>query len=259
VLEHKPGASAVVGSEVLAKSPADGYTLMMGYTAHSTNMLFNPTLPYDTVRDFTPVVYVCNIPTLLVVHPSNPANTVQELVATMKKGGQYSFASGGVGATAHLYGELLKQVAHVDLLHVPYKGNAPALNDLLGGHVTLMFDITSTALPQVKAGQLKALATTAGKRLAAAPQIPTMVESGFPGFNAVAWYMLLAPGNLPPDILSRLNAEANHALRDERVRGALTAQGFEVVGGTPQEADEFLRSEMQRWAAVVAASGLKSN
>jgi len=207
VTEYKPGASAVVGSDALAKSPPDGYTIMMGYTAHSTNPLFNPSLPYDTLRDFTPVIYVCYVPAVLMVHPSTPANTVKELVDMMKKTpGNYTYASGGAGATAHLCGELLKHLTGIDIQHVPYKGNAPALNDLLGGHVTMMFDIASTALPQVKAGALKGLAVTSAKRSPDAPDLPTMIEAGFPGFEVVAWYMLLAPANLPKDVLARLNA-----------------------------------------------------
>jgi tripartite-type tricarboxylate transporter receptor subunit TctC len=259
VTEYKPGASAVVGSDALAKSPPDGYTIMMGYTAHSTNPLFNPSLPYDTLRDFTPVIYVCYVPAVLMVHPSTPANTVKELVAMIKtKPGDYSYASGGAGATAHLCGELLKHLTGIDIQHVPYKGNAPALNDLLGGHVTMMFDIASTALPQVKAGALKGLAVTSAKRSPDAPDLPTMIEAGFPGFEVVAWYMLLAPANLPNDVLARLNSEADKALRTPAVRNTLAGLGFEIAGGTPQQADAFLRSEMKKWAEVVAATGIKA-
>jgi tripartite-type tricarboxylate transporter receptor subunit TctC len=259
VSEYRPGASAVVGSEALAKSPPDGYTVMMGYTAHSTNPLFNAHVPYDTLKDFTTVMYVCYIPTVLMVHPSLPVNSVPELVAYMKSNpGKYTYASGGVGATAHLCGELLKQVSGVDIQHVPYKGNAPALNDLLGGHVTLMFDIVSTGLPQVKAGNLKALAVTSAKRSKDAPEIPTMLEQGFKDFDVVGWYMLLAPAHLPKDILARLNSEANKALKTPAVHDKLSALGFETVGGSPEQADAFLRSEMTKWADVVAKAGLKA-
>ena len=259
VTEYKPGASAVVGSDALAKSPPDGYTIMMGYTAHSTNPLFNASMPYDTLRDFTPVIYVCYVPAVLMVHPSTPANTVKELVDMMKKTpGNYTYASGGAGATAHLSGELLKHLTGVDLQHVPYKGNAPALNDLLGGHVTMMFDIASTALPQVKAGKLKGLAVTSARRSPDAPTLPTMIEAGFPGFEVVAWYMLLAPANLPKDVLARLNREADKALQMAGVRNTLAGLGFEIAGGTPEQADAFLRSEMKKWAEVVAATGIKA-
>jgi tripartite-type tricarboxylate transporter receptor subunit TctC len=259
VTEYRPGASAVVGSDALAKSPPDGYTIMMGYTAHSTNPLFNASLPYDTLRDFTPIIYVCYVPAVLMVHPSTSANTVRELVDMMRKTpGNYTYASGGAGATAHLCGELLKHLTSVDMQHVPYKGNAPALNDLLGGHVTMMFDIASTALPQVKAGKLKALAVTSAQRTPEAPDLPTMIEAGFPGFEVVAWYMLLAPASLPQEILARLNREADKALRTDGVRNTLAGLGFEIAGGTPQQADAFLRSEMKKWAEVVAATGIKA-
>jgi tripartite-type tricarboxylate transporter receptor subunit TctC len=259
VTEYRPGASAVVGSDALAKSPPDGYTIMMGYTAHSTNPLFNASLPYDTLRDFTPIIYVCYVPAVLMIHPSTPADTVRELVDMMRKTpGNYTYASGGAGATAHLCGELLKHLTGVDMQHVPYKGNAPALNDLLGGHVTMMFDIASTALPQVKAGKLKALAVTSAQRTPEAPDLPTMIEAGFPGFEVVAWYMLLAPASLPKEILARLNREADKALRTDGVRNTLAGLGIEIAGGTPQQADAFLRSEMKKWAEVVAATGIKA-
>jgi tripartite-type tricarboxylate transporter receptor subunit TctC len=259
VPEYKPGAGSIVGSDALAKSPPDGYTIMMGYTAHSTNLLFTASMPYDTLRDFTPVIYVCYVPAVLMVHPSTPVNSVKELVEMMKaKSGNYTYASGGAGATAHLSGALLQHITGVDLQHVPYKGNAPALNDLLGGHVTMMFDIASTALPQVKAGKLKGLAVTSAKRSPDAPELPTMIEAGFPGFDVVAWYMLLAPANLPKDVLARLNSEANKALQTPAVRKTLAGLGFEIAGGTPEQADAFLRSEMKKWAEVVAATGIKA-
>jgi tripartite-type tricarboxylate transporter receptor subunit TctC len=194
-----------------------------------------------------------------MVHPSTPVNSVKELVEMMKaKSGNYTYASGGAGATAHLSGALLQHITGVDLQHVPYKGNAPALNDLLGGHVTMMFDIASTALPQVKAGKLKGLAVTSAKRSPDAPELPTMIEAGFPGFDVVAWYMLLAPANLPKDVLARLNSEANKALQTPAVRKTLAGLGFEIAGGTPEQADAFLRSEMKKWAEVVAATGIKA-
>jgi tripartite-type tricarboxylate transporter receptor subunit TctC len=199
------------------------------------------------------------VPAVLMVHPSTPANSVKELVAMMKaKPGNYTYASGGAGATAHLSGALLQHLTGIDLQHVPYKGNAPALNDLLGGHVTMMFDIASTALPQVKAGALKGLAVTSAQRSPDAPDLPTMIEAGFPGFEVVAWYMLLAPANLPKDVLTRLNGEADKALRTPAVRKTLAGLNFEIAGGTPQQADAFLRSEMKKWAEVVAATGIKA-
>ncbi len=259
VPEYRPGASAVVGTEFLAKSPPDGYTVAMAYTSHATNPLFNASMPFDTLKDFTPVIYVCYTPTVLVVHPSLPVNSVQDLVKLIKgTPGKYTYASGGVGAGAHLAGELFKQTAELDIQHVPYKGNAPAVADMLGGHNTLMFDIPTTTVPLVQAGKLKALAVTDRKRIPELPNIPTMIEEGFPGFEVVAWYMLLAPAHLPKDILDRLNSEANKALQVPAVRDKLATLGFGIVGGTPQDADAFVRSEMKKWAAVIEKAGLKA-
>lgn len=259
VSEYKPGASAVIGTEYLARSQPDGYTIMMAYTAHATNPLFNAHLPFDTTKDFTPIVFVCYAPTILVVHPSLPVRNVKELIALIKENpGKYTYASGGVGAGAHLSGELFKQTAGLDLQHVPYKGNAPAINDMVGGHATVMFDIPTTTVPLVKAGSLRALAVADKKRLAELPDVPTMAEEGFPGFEVSGWYMLMAPANLPADILTRLNTEANAALKTAEVRDKLTVLGFNIVGGTPQEADAYVRSELKRWTAVVEKSGLKA-
>jgi tripartite-type tricarboxylate transporter receptor subunit TctC len=259
VSDYRPGASAVIGSETLAKSPPDGYTVMMAYTAHATNPLFNANMPYDTLKDFTPIIYVCYTPTVLVVHPSLPVNSVAELVRLIReKPGNYSYASGGVGAGAHLAGELFKQTADLNIQHVPYKGNAPAVSDMLGGHNTMMFDIPTTTMPLVKSGQLKALAVTDRKRIAELPDVPTMIEQGFPGFEVVAWYMLLGPAHMPDDVLARLNGEANKALKTAVVREKLAALGFGIVGGTPQDADAFVRAETKRWATVIEKSGMKA-
>lgn len=259
VNEYRPGASAVVGSEALTKSAPDGYTLMMAYTAHATNPLFNAKMPYDTLKDFTPVVYACYTPTVLVVHPSLPVNNVKDLVKLIKEvPGKYTYASGGVGAGAHLAGELFKQTAQLDIQHVPYKGNAPAINDMLGGHNTLMFDIPTTTVPLVQAGKLKALAVTNKTRIAELPNVPTMIEQGFPEFEVVAWYMLLGPASLPKDVLDRLNMEANTALKSPAVREKLAALGFTVAGGSPEDADKFVHSEMKKWAAVIERSGMKA-
>src|SRR5262245_26293880 len=256
VNEYRPGASAVVGTEALAKSPPDGYTVMTAYTAHATNPLFRAKMPYDTLNDFTPIVFICYTPTVLIVHPSLPVSNVNDLVKLIKATpDKYTYASGGVGAGAHLAGEWFKQRAGLDIRHVPYKGNAPAVNDMLGGHNTLMFDIPTTAVPLVESGGLKALAVTDKQRLPELPKVPTMIEEGFPGFEVAGWYMLLAPAGLPGDVLERLNVEANEALKTQAVRDKLAKLGFVVVGGTPQEADAFVRSEMEKWGAVIEKSG----
>ncbi len=259
-LEYRPGAGSIVGSDALAKSPPDGYTMLMAYTAHSTNHLFTAKMPYDPVKDFTPLIYVCYIPTVLLVHPSVPAKNVPELIAWMKANpnGKYTYASASVGATAHLCGELLKQTSGADIQFVPFNGNAPALNALLGGHVTMMFDIVSTGLPQVRGGNLKALATTSPKRLAEAPDIATMGEQGFKNFEVVGWYMMMLPAGTPKDIVARLNAEADKALKAPAVKDKLGALGFQIAGGSPEDAQKYLQSEMTRWADVVQKAGLKA-
>jgi tripartite-type tricarboxylate transporter receptor subunit TctC len=260
VPENKPGGSAVVGTDLLAKSPPDGYTIMMAYTAHATNPYLNPNLPYDTAKDFTPVALVGYIPLVLVVHPSVPANSVKELVALAKaKPGQLQFASGGAGAGAHLSGELFRYLAEVDVTHIPYKGNAPALVDLLGGQVTMMFDTINTALPHVKSGRLKLLATTTPTRSSLAPEVPTMIEEGLPGFEVSAWYAVLAPARTPRDVVQRLNAEINKALADPEMKARFAAQGVEFVGGSPEQAESFVRNESARWQKVIKATGMKAD
>jgi tripartite-type tricarboxylate transporter receptor subunit TctC len=260
VIENKAGASAAIGTEALAKSPPDGYTIMMGYSAHATNPIFVGKLPYDTNKDFAAIAHVGYIPLILVVNSSSPYHSVKELIAAAKaKPGQLQFASGGAGAGAHLSGELLKATAGVDIVHVPYKGNAPALNDLLGGQVTMMFDTITTSLPHVKAGTLRALAVTSPKRSPLAPDVPTMIESGLPEFDISAWYVMFAPAGTPKDVIARLNAEINKAIADPEVRRTLGEQGVEFTGGTPEEADRFVRSEIDRWGRVIKTRGMTAN
>ena len=260
VVENKPGASAAVGTDLLAKSPPDGYTLMMAYTAHATNPYLNPNLPYDTAKDFAAVSLVGYIPLVLVVNPSVPAGSVKELIALARaKPGQLQYASGGAGAGAHLSGELFRYLAKVDVTHIPYKGNAPALVDLLGGQVTMMFDTVNTALPHVKTGKLKLLATTTAKRSSLAPDTPTMIEEGLPGFEVSAWYAVLAPARTPREIVAKLNGEINRALSDPEMKARFAAQGVEFVGGTPEQAETFIRSESARWAEVIKATGMKAD
>lgn len=260
VIDNRAGASAAIGTEALARAPANGYTIMMGYSAHATNPIFNPGLPYDTTKDFAAIAHVGYIPLILVVPASSPANSVKDLIALARANpGQLQFASGGAGAGAHLSGELLKVIAGVDIIHVPYKGNAPALNDLLGGHVSMMFDTINTSLPHVKAGTLKALAVTSNKRSPLAPDVPTMVEAGLPGFEISAWYVMFAPAGTPKDIMQRLNAEVNKAIKDPELRAGLGAQGVELTGGTSEEADAFVKSEVGRWAKIITTTGMKGN
>jgi tripartite-type tricarboxylate transporter receptor subunit TctC len=260
VVENRGGASAAIGTDLLAKAPPDGYTIMMGYTVHATNPIFNSKLPYDTLRDTAPIAYVCYIPLVLDVHPSVPPNSVQELIAFAKTNpGKLSYASGGAGAGAHLSGELFRLLTKTDVVHVPYKGNAPAVTDLLGGQVHMMFDIITTSLPHIRAGRLKGLAVTSAKRSSLAPELPTMIEAGLPGFETTGWYMMLAPAGLPKDVMATLNAEVNKAMKDPEVGEKLGSQGVEWVGGTPEQALDFLKSEMARWAKIAKETGMKAD
>ena len=258
--DNKPGASAAIGTDFVAKAPPDGYTIMMGYSAHATNPIFTPKLPYDVEKDFAAIVFVGYIPLILVTHPSFRANSVKELIALAKaRPGEVQYASGGAGAGAHLSGELLKYLARVDLVHIPYKGNAPALNDVLGGQVSIMFDTITTALPHVKAQKLKALAVTSAKRSPLAPELQTMIEAGLPNFDISAWYIVVAPAAAPREVVLKLNAELNKAMGDADIRARMSAQGVEFAGGSPEQADAFIRSEIKRWRQIIKTTGMSGN
>ncbi|MGB2818720.1 MAG: tripartite tricarboxylate transporter substrate binding protein, partial [Burkholderiaceae bacterium] len=258
VVENKPGASALIGTDYVATS-TDGHTLLMGYSVLATNKFLVGKLPYDLDRDLAPIVHVGYIPLILVTQPAFPANSVRELIALLKANpGKYSYASGGAGAGAHLSGELFKHLAGVELTHVPYKGNAPALNDVLGGHVAIMFDTITTSIPHVKSGRLKGLATTAEKRSPLAPDLPTMIEAGVPGFEISAWYMMFAPKSMPKDVVQKINVAVNKAIADPEVAQRLGAQGVTFVGGSVTDAGTFLSSEVDRWGKVIKAANIKA-
>jgi tripartite-type tricarboxylate transporter receptor subunit TctC len=256
IVDNRVGASAMIGTELLAKSPPDGYTLMMGYSAHATNPIFMKKLPYDTLKDFSGVVHVGDIPLLLVVHPSVAANSVRELIALAKaRPGQLQFAAGAQGGGPSMAGLLLNQMAGLDVVQVSYKGNAPALTDLLGGQVTMMFDTINTSIGFAKAGRVRALAVTSLKRATLAPEVPTMAEAALPGFDVRAWYAVLVPARTPRELVGKLNVEINKALNDPAIRTRLSNDGVELVGGTPAEADAFIRAEMARWPKIIKTGG----
>lgn len=258
VVENKPGASAAIGTDFVAKS-TDGHTLLMGYSVLATNKFLVNKLPYDLERELTPVIHVGYIPLILVTQPNFPANSVKELTALLKANpGKYQYASGGAGAGAHLSGEMYKHLTGVELTHVPYKGNAPALNDLLGGHVSIMFDTITTSLPHVKAGRLKGLATTGAKRSPLAPDLPTMIEAGVPGFEISAWYMIFAPKAMPPEVVQKVNAAVNKVLADPELAERLSKQGVALVGGPVKGAEDFLASEIDRWGRIIKAANIKA-
>ena len=252
IVDNRAGASAVIGSELVAKSPPDGHTLMMGYSTHATNPIFIKKLPYDTLKDFSAITLVGYIPLLLVVHPSVAASSVQDLIALAKaRPGQLQFAAGSAGGGPSMAGLLFRQMAAIDVVQIPYKGNAPALTDLLGGQVTMMFDTINTSLPLARAGRLRMLAVTSLQRASPAPEMPTMAEAGLPGFDVRAWFAVMVQSKTPRDIVRTLNAGINKGLADPAVRAKLASDGVEVVGGTPEQTDAFIRGEMERWPRII--------
>jgi tripartite-type tricarboxylate transporter receptor subunit TctC len=258
-VENKPGAGGNVGAAEGARAAPDGYTLFLTLSSlHSISPLLYSQLPFDPNKDFayiTPLVIFNNV---LVVSPSAPAKSVQELVALAKREpGKLTFASSGNGTTVHLVGELFKSRAGIDIVHVPYKGSAPALTDLLGGNVTMMFDTIPSAVSQIKGGKLRALGVTGAKRSPLFPDVPTIAESGLPGFDAGAWYGLVAPAATPKEIIARLNAEAVKGANSKEFRERMEPLGFEIITGSPEKMAEMLRADGVRWGPVVKASGAK--
>ncbi|MEO8133935.1 MAG: tripartite tricarboxylate transporter substrate binding protein [Betaproteobacteria bacterium] len=259
VVDNRPGAGGNIGADIVAKSPPDGYTLLMGTVGtQSINVSLYAKMPYDAAKDFAPVVLVAGVPNVLVVNPAVPVKTVPELIALAKeKPGAINFASSGNGTSIHLSGELFKSLTGVQMAHVPYKGSSPALTDLIGGQVQIMFDNLPSALPHIKGGKLRAVAVTSTKRAPVLPDLPTIAESGVPGFEASSWFGILAPAGTPRDIVTRINAEANKALQSADMKDKLLAQGAEAVGNTPEYFGDYIRTETVKWAKVVKDSGAK--
>jgi len=258
VVDNRPGATGIVGNELVARSAPDGYTLVLAASPMVIHETLYEKLPYDTLRDFTLIGTIASAPLLLVAPPNSPAGNVKELIALAKsKPGELSYASPGTGSVNHLAGESLKTMSGIDVVHVPYKGAAPAETDVMGGRVAFMFDTIPSALPKVRAGQMRGLAVTSASRTPIAPDIPTVAESGLPGFDAITWYGLMGPANLPVDVAARLNAELNKALDSPAFRERLAALGLEAMPGTPQQFAQFYRSETVKWGKVVKSSGAK--
>ena len=259
VVENRPGAGGAIGAELAARAPADGYNLLMG---SSTEIAINPhlykKLSYDTVRDFAPVAHVASTPLLVVVHPSLPAKTVKELIALARsRPGQLFSASSGNGSTTHLALELFKVATRIEVVHVPHNGSAPAVMSVMTGEAQLFFGAMPAVLQQARAGKLRALAVTSPQRRAAAPDLPTVIETGVPGYEILIWNALFAPRGTPPAIIARLNGEVIKILDLSEVREAFVKQGAEVSGSTPEQLAAYVAAELAKWAKVVAASGAK--
>ena len=259
VVDNRPGAGGNIGAELVAKSAPDGYTVLMGaLSTHAVNPSLYAKMPYDAVKDFAPITLVAITPNVLVVNASLPVNSAREFVAYAKaNSGKLAFGSGSNGSAGHLAGELFKVETATDIVHVPYKGGAPAMQALLAGDTQFMFDNLANATPQVKAGKLKALAVTTAQRSKLAPELPTMAEAGLPGFDIATWFGLLAPAGTPPEVIAKWNAEVTKILNSPEMRERLTAQGAEPAPTTPDAFAAFIRSEIPKYARIVKASGAK--
>ncbi len=257
-VENRSGANSVIGAEAAARAPADGHHIFVGAIHQSVLPGFGNKLPYDIERDFTPVMFGAQFPIILCAHPSVPVKSVRELVAYAKANpAKLAFGSAGNGGGTHLAGELFKSVAGVFLLHIPYRGSAPAMADLLAGQVQLMFADGPTALPQMRAGRVKAFAVGSPKRSALAPDLPTMIEAGLPGYEAYSWAGVWVPAATPRDLVVRLNADAVRAFSDPAVRERLLGAGAEVAPGTAEQFGAFVKTEIAKWGAVIKRAGIK--
>lgn len=256
VVENRPGAGGNTGAEAVARSAPDGHTLLVATTAHAINPSLFKNLSYNFSRDFAPISQLTSGPLVVVVHPALPARSIGELITLAKSDpGKLNFASSGNGQSTHLSAELFNTMAGTQIKHIPYKGSAPALADTIGGQTQLMFDTMLSAMPHVRAGKLRALAVTSAKRSPAAPEIPTVAESGLPGFEAIAWNGLLAPAGTPRDVLSKISSELRSAMEQPDVRERFEAQGFAAAWNTPEAFSTFVGAEIDKWARVVKASG----
>jgi tripartite-type tricarboxylate transporter receptor subunit TctC len=259
IIENKPGASTIIGSNAVATSAPDGYTLLMATFAHAVNPSLNAKLPYDTAAAFSPVALVARSFNIAVVNPKMPIRTIGELIAYARaKPGTVNFGSYGVGTSAHLAGELFKALTGVDIVHVPYKGAAAAITDLLGGQIEVMFTTVASVSAYVNSGQLRALAVTSAARSPAFPDLPTIAESGVPGYVAESWYGLYAPAGTPPDIIARLNASVARAVQSPAFKSLEQIEGLTVAVGPPAELDRYVHGEAARWRNLINNSNIKS-
>jgi len=258
IVDTRPGAATILGTEAVAKAPPDGHTLLIGLPALTINPSIYKSLPYDGLRDFTAITQAVIQPNVLLVHPSLPVKTTKELIALAKtRPGELVYASAGVGAGSHLTMELFMLQAGIRMLHVPYKGPTPGMIDLVAGRVSLMATSTTSSLPHVRSGRLRALGVTTATRSSSLPDIPTVAETGLPGYESAAWFGLMAPAGTPKEVIARLNKEVVAILRQPDVRERFAKDGAEVIAGTPEAFDAYIRAEAVKWAKVVKAAGIK--
>ena len=260
VVENRAGAGGNIGADAVAKSAPDGYTFLMGTVGtHAINMALYAKMPYDAVKDFAPITLLATTPNMLVINNDVPAKNLKDFIALGKKEGKMTFASSGSGTSIHVSGELFKTMTGIDMVHVPYKGRATAIPDVLGGRVTMMFDNMPSSLALVREGKLRALGVTSAQRSPAAPEIPTIAESGLPGFDAVSWFALFAPAGTPKPIVDKWATEVRRVLKLPDVAKRLADNGLEPVGSTPEELAAYQRAEITKWAKVVKDSGAKAD
>ena len=258
VMENRPGAGTIIGTEAAAKSPPDGYTLLMISATQTTTETLVPSKPYKLLRDFVPVASLLNSELVMVVHPSVPVNTVKDFIALAKsKPGALNYASSGVGSNYHMAGELFKNLTGTNILHVPYKGSSGARNDIISGQIEMMFDSVPSMAPMIQAGRVKALGTTGKMRSAILPDVPTLSEAGVPGYEATIWIGVMAPAGTPQPIVTLLNTEINKILARADVVEAWTKQGATAMSMTPEQFGDYVQSEIDKWARVINANGIK--
>ena len=260
IIDFKPGGGTTIGADMIAKSAPDGYNIVMMLSAHAINATLMPKLPYDTVRDFAPITIAATLPLVVVVPAQSSIRSMADLLARARANpGKLTFASAGPGNTSHLSVEYLKSMLGLDMIHVPYKGSGPAIIGLLGGEVDFMFDSLSSSLPQIKGGKFRAIAMASAQRSRILPDVPTVAESGVPGFDVSVWYSVLAAAGTPAPIVNKLHTEIVRAMRSPEAKEKIEAAGYDIVGSTPEQAGEFIKAEIVRWSKVVKDSGATIN